>query len=58
MAALPHKAFSGKVESGCPSENAVKSMKHFQESSPARNSIMAFTPVFAGYGWNPVSRAL
>jgi hypothetical protein len=31
MAALPHKAFSGKVESGCPSENAVKSMKHFQE---------------------------
>jgi hypothetical protein len=31
MAALPHKAFSGKVESGFPSENAAKSMKHFQE---------------------------
>jgi hypothetical protein len=31
MAAPPHKAFSGKVESGFPSENAAKSMKHFQE---------------------------
>jgi hypothetical protein len=30
MAALPLKAFSPKVESGFPSENAVKSMKHFQ----------------------------
>jgi hypothetical protein len=31
MAAPPVKAFSGKVESAFPSENAAKSMKHFQE---------------------------
>jgi hypothetical protein len=31
MAAPPLKAFSGKVESGFPLENATKSMKHFQE---------------------------
>jgi hypothetical protein len=31
MAALPLKAFSGKVESAFPSENATESMKHVQE---------------------------
>jgi hypothetical protein len=47
MAALPLKAFSGKVESGFPSENADKSMKHFQERLAC-----------AKVGWNPVGWAL
>jgi hypothetical protein len=41
MAALPLKAFSGKVESGFPSENAAKS-QHFQESLAARSGRVGF----------------
>jgi hypothetical protein len=40
MAALPLRAFSGKVEFGFPSENAAKSMKHFQEKlAPAKAGV-------------------
>src|SRR5580692_4070520 len=35
---------------------SVQKMEHFQEKACPRESIRAFTPVFAGYGWNPVFR--
>jgi hypothetical protein len=38
MAALPLKAFSGKVESGSPPENATKSTQHFQEKHARANA--------------------
>jgi hypothetical protein len=47
MAALSLKAFSGKVESAFPSENATQSMQHFQEK-PVRAKA-AMESGFAGF---------
>src|SRR4029077_6054080 len=45
MAALSLKAFSGKVESGFPSENAAASMKHFhKEVVPRRRDGTRLRP--------------
>jgi hypothetical protein len=46
MAALPLKAFSGKVESAFPSENATQSMQQFREKPGA---IAAMESGFAGF---------